>query len=70
MNVAVNKPAKSFLRTKFENWYADQIMEQLKVEFQIPSCNLLIFQWHGSKNSVGNGWSKCMITLLLIPSSL
>ena len=29
MDVAINKPAKNFLRTKFEEWYADQVMEQL-----------------------------------------
>ncbi len=29
MDVAVNKPAKDFLRQKFEDWYADQVMEQL-----------------------------------------
>lgn len=29
MDVAVNKPAKNFLRTKFEDWYANQVMNQL-----------------------------------------
>ena len=29
MDVAVNKPAKNFLRRKLEGWYADQVTEQL-----------------------------------------
>ena len=29
MDVAVNKPANDFLRRKFEEWYADQVMERL-----------------------------------------
>ena len=29
MDLSVNKPAKEFLRQKFQEWYADQVMEQV-----------------------------------------
>ena len=29
MDLAVNKPAKEFLRDKFQDWYSDQIWRQL-----------------------------------------
>lgn len=29
MDVAVNKPAKDFIRRNFEQWYSDQVMKQL-----------------------------------------
>ena len=32
MDLTVNKPAKECIKGKFENWYADQIMEQLDDE--------------------------------------
>ena len=30
MDSSVNSPAKAFLKEKFEMWYADQVVEQLK----------------------------------------
>ena len=30
MDISVNKPAKSFLKAKFEEWYASKLAEQLK----------------------------------------
>jgi len=29
MDISVNKPAKDFLKRKFQEWYADQVTEQL-----------------------------------------
>ena len=31
LDVSVNRAAKQFLRTKFENWYADQIVVQKRM---------------------------------------
>ena len=30
MDVSVNKPAKEFLRRKFQDWYADQVYQQIQ----------------------------------------
>ena len=30
MDISVNKPAKDFLRAKFQEWYSNQVMEQLE----------------------------------------
>ena len=30
MDVAVNKPAKDFLKRKFKHWYSDEVMSQLQ----------------------------------------
>ena len=30
MDISVNKPAKDFLKREFEQWYAEQVMRQLK----------------------------------------
>ena len=29
MDIAVNKPAKDFIRRKFEQWYSEEVMKQL-----------------------------------------
>ena len=29
LDISVNKPAKSFLRSKFQDWYADKVCQQL-----------------------------------------
>ena len=30
LDVSINKPAKSFLKRKFEEWYAEEIFKQLR----------------------------------------
>ena len=30
MDIAVNKPAKDFLKQKFEHWYSDEVMKQFQ----------------------------------------
>ena len=30
LDISVNKPAKQFLKNKFEKWYADQIIQQIQ----------------------------------------
>ena len=35
LNISVNKPAKHFLREKFQDWYANQVLQQLN-----PSLNI------------------------------
>jgi len=30
MDIGVNKPAKDYLKMKFEHWYAEEISKQLK----------------------------------------
>ena len=30
MDIAVNKPAKDFLKRKFERWYSDEVMKELQ----------------------------------------
>ena len=32
MDIAVNKPAKDFLKLRFEQWYSDEVTKQLGVE--------------------------------------
>jgi len=47
LDVSVNRAAKEFLRTKFENWYADQIVIQKDVGKEIESVDmrLSIIKW-------------------------
>ena len=42
LDIAVNKPAKDFLRQKFDEWYTQQVMQQLdgRSEDEIEQCNL------------------------------
>ena len=35
MDISVNKPAKDFLRKKFQQWYSDEVMEQIEAEDDI-----------------------------------
>lgn len=37
MDLTVNKPAKEFIKKKFEQWYADQIMQQLDDDAEIEN---------------------------------
>ena len=37
MDISVNKPAKNFLRGQFQDWYATQICQQLKVEGEVQT---------------------------------
>ena len=39
-DVSVNQAAKQFLRTKFENWYADQIVAQKDVRKEIEPVDM------------------------------
>ena len=32
MDIAVNKPAKAFLKEQFQNWYSEQVTRQLDGE--------------------------------------
>ena len=38
MDLSVNKPAKDFLRQRFQEWYADQLMEQIEGEDDIDGA--------------------------------
>ena len=40
MDVAVNKPAKAFLKQKFETWYAEQNSAQLEDEADVENVNI------------------------------
>ena len=40
MDVAVNKPAKAFLKQKFQTWYAEQISAQLEDEADVENVNI------------------------------
>lgn len=40
MDVAVNKPAKAFLKKKFQTWYAEQISAQLEGEADVDNVNI------------------------------
>ena len=37
MDISVNKPAKNFLCGQFQDWYATQICQQLKVEGEVQT---------------------------------
>ena len=39
MDVSVNKPAKDFLRRKFQEWYSEQVMKQME-GMEIESCEI------------------------------
>lgn len=39
MDISVNKPAKDFLRRKFQEWYSEQVMKQLE-GVDIETCEL------------------------------
>ena len=55
MDISVNKPAKDFLKRKFEEWYCEQVTEQLEgndmgeVELQPVNLNLSILKELGAK---------------------
>lgn len=40
MDVSVNKPAKDFLKRKFEQWYSDEVMKQLQGVSDIASADI------------------------------
>ena len=40
MDVAVNKPAKDFLKRQFEHWYSDQVMSQLEGVSDVESAEI------------------------------
>lgn len=40
MDVAVNKPAKDFLKRKFEHWYSAEVMSQLQGVSDVESANI------------------------------
>ena len=40
MDIAVNKPAKRFLKRKFEQWYSEEVTKQLEGVAEIESAEL------------------------------
>ena len=40
MNIAVNKPAKDFLKRKFEHWYSEEVMKQLQGVSDVESAEI------------------------------
>ena len=40
MDIVVNKPAKDFLKRKFERWYSDEVMKQLQCISDVQSAEL------------------------------
>lgn len=40
MDIAVNKPAKDFLKRKFEHWYSEEVMKQLQGVSDVESAEL------------------------------
>ena len=40
MDISVNKPAKSFLKKKFEHWYSEEVTKQLQGVTDIESAEL------------------------------
>ena len=40
MDLSVNKPAKDFLKQRFEDWYSQKVSEQLSDESDIQSTNV------------------------------
>ncbi len=40
MDISVNKPAKDFLKRKFEQWYSDEVMKQLQGVSDIESAEI------------------------------
>ncbi len=40
MDISVNKPAKEFLKRKFEQWYSDEVMKQLQGVLDIASIDI------------------------------
>ena len=40
LDIAVNKPAKDFLKCKFEHWYSEQVMKQLQGVADIQSVQI------------------------------
>ena len=56
LDISINKPAKSFLRQKFDDWYAAEIVKQLRypggvtdelhpVDLSLPVMKELISKW-------------------------
>lgn len=41
LDISVNKPAKDFLRNQFQEWYADQVCQQLKGDKAVQPVDLL-----------------------------
>ena len=40
MDIAVNKPAKGFLKQKFEHWYSEEVMKQLQGVSDVESAEI------------------------------
>ena len=66
MDLTVNKPAKECIKGKFENWYADQIMEQLDDE-NIESTELqpISLGLPALKELGAQCWWKCLNILVI-----
>ncbi len=51
LDLSVNKPAKDFMKAKFQNWYSEIILEQLEkekeqeVDMQLTVMKPLSAQW-------------------------
>lgn len=40
LDIIINKPAKNFLRNQFQEWYADQVCQQLKGDKAVQPVDL------------------------------
>jgi len=49
LDVSVNKPAKEFLREKFQDWYASQIIDQFDKDMQQVDMRLSIMKPLGAR---------------------
>ena len=54
LDISVNKPAKEFLRLKFQEWYAEQVAEQIRlggchVELEPVDLGLPVMKELGAK---------------------
>ena len=40
MDISVDKPAKAYLKNKFERWYAEQVMKQLELVEDLEEADI------------------------------
>ena len=41
MDVSVNKPAKSFLKKQFAEWYSEQLLQQIENQNAVPVSDVV-----------------------------
>ena len=63
MDLSVNKPAKSFLKNQFSQWYAEQLLQQLEDHNDIPLDQIELDTIDLSLPMLEDFWAKWLVKM-------